>query len=54
MQCLYLADKIYLVNELMYLYRQNVTSAIHMRNRGILYFVPIINAYIESDKEMAQ
>lgn len=54
MQCLYLADKIYLVNQLMYLYRQNATSAIHMRNRGIPYFAPIINAYMESDKEMLQ
>lgn len=54
MQCLYLADKIYLVNQLMYLYRQNAMSAMHMRNRGIPYFVPIIDAYIESDKEMSQ
>lgn len=54
MQCLYLADKIYLINRLMYLYRQNATSAMHMRNRGIEYFVPIIDAYIESDKEMKQ
>ena len=54
MQCLYLANKIYLTNQLMYLYRQNVTSAVHMRARGIPYFVPIIDAYIQSDAEMAQ
>ena len=54
MQCLYLADRIYLVDQLMYLYRQNAMSAVHMRNRGIPYFVTIIDAYIESDIEMAQ
>ena len=48
MQCLYLADKIYLVNQLMYFYRQNATSTIHMRNSGITYFVPIIDAYRQS------
>ena len=42
MQCLYLADKIYLVNQLMYFYRQNMGSAVHTRNRGISYFIPII------------
>lgn len=54
MQCLYLADKIYLVNQLMYLYRQNAASSVHMRNKGISYFVPIIDAYIQSDDEMQQ
>lgn len=54
MQCLYLADKIYLVNQLMYFYRQNATSTIHMRNRGIAYFVPIIDAYIQSDLDMSR
>lgn len=54
MQCLYLADKIYLVNQLMYFYRQNMVSAVHTRNRGISYFVPIIDAYLESDAEMLQ
>ena len=52
MQCLYLADRIYLVNQLMYLYRQTATSSVHMRNKGISYFVPIIDAYIRSDAEM--
>lgn len=52
MQCLYLADKIYLANQLMYLHRQNASSSVHMRNRGISYFVPIIDAYIQSDAEM--
>lgn len=54
MQCLYLADKIYLVNQLMYLYRQNAESAVHIRNRGISYFIPIIDGYIQSDAEMAK
>lgn len=53
MQCLYLADSFYLENRLMYLYRQNVASAIHRRRRGIPYYVPIINAYIKSDTDMA-
>lgn len=52
MQCLYLANEIYLINQLMYLYRQNATSAVHMRARGIPYFVPIIDAYIQLDAEM--
>lgn len=54
MQCLYLAEKIVLVNQLMYLYRQNAMSAIHTRDKGISYFVPIIDAYIKSDADMAQ
>lgn len=52
MQCLYLANKIYLINRIMYLYRQNATSATHMRMMGISYFVPIIDAYIRLDDEM--
>lgn len=54
MQCLYLADKIYLINQLMYFYRQNATSTIHVRNRGITYFEPIVNAYIQSDLDMSR
>lgn len=54
MQCLYLADKICLVNRLMYFYRQNVLSTVHTRDRGISYFIPIIDAYIQSDAEMSQ
>ncbi|MEE0799896.1 MAG: glycosyltransferase family 2 protein [Gemmiger sp.] len=54
MQCLYLADKIYLTNRLMYLYRQNAKSAMHTREKGIPYYMPIIDAYIRSDKEMLQ
>ena len=38
----------------MYLYRQNAESAVHRRKKGISYFVQIIDAYIESDTEMAQ
>lgn len=53
MQCLYLADRIYLENQLMYLYRQNEASAVHQRKKGISYYVPIIDAYIKSDADMA-
>ena len=52
MQCRYLAKNIYLINRIMYLYRQNSISAVHTRKRGIVYFEPIIDAYIKSDKEM--
>lgn len=54
MQCLYLADSIYLENQLMYLYRQNATSAVHRRKRGIPYYVPIIDAYIKLDADMEE
>lgn len=54
MQCLYLANNIYLVNHLMYFYRQNVTSSMHTRKKGISHFVPIIDAYLQSDREMAK
>lgn len=54
MQCLYLANKIYMINQLMYLYRQNMTSIVHTRARGISYFVPIIDAYIQLDIKMEQ
>ena len=54
MQCLYLANKIYLTNQLMYLYRQNITSVVHTRVRGIPYFVTIIDAYIQLDVKIEQ
>lgn len=54
MQCLYLADRIYLKNQLMYFYRQNVASAIHTRKKGIAFFSAFIDAYIKSDVDMLQ
>lgn len=54
MQCLYLAKRIYLINKLMHFYRQNLNSLVHTRGRGISYFLPIIDAYIQSDIEMSQ
>ena len=53
MSALYLADKIILKNKLMLLYRQNYTSAMHMRSFGISYFAPIIHAYMMLDRNMA-
>lgn len=53
MQCLYLADKIYLMNRLLYLYRQNSTSAMSRRTRGISYYSPIIAAYLQLDQDMS-
>lgn len=52
MQCMYLAHQIILKNRLLYLYRQNETSAISRRRFGIPYFVPIIDGYLESDLQM--
>lgn len=52
MQCMYLAENIYLLNRIMYLYRQNPLSAVHTRDLGIKYYMPVIDAYIRSDKEM--
>ena len=53
MSALYLAHRILLQNKLMYLYRQNATSAIHMRRYGIPYFSRIIHAYLSLDANMA-
>ena len=52
MQCMCLARKISLENKLMYLYRRNPTSAVHDRKYGIGYFVPIIDAWLQSDRTM--
>lgn len=54
MQCIFLADKMCLVNRLMYLYRQNPLSAVHTRPFGIQYYVPIINTWIQTDDMMAE
>lgn len=52
MTCLYLADRICLKNRLMYLYRIVSGSAMTTRQFGIPYFLPIIDAYRELDKQM--
>ena len=54
MTCMYLADHIYLDNHLMYYYRQNSTSAVYNRPYGILYYAPILEAYIIWEKEMVK
>lgn len=52
MQGLYLAKQIILKNRLLYLYRQNETSAIHTRKYGIPYYVPIIDGYLNLESRM--
>lgn len=52
MQILYLAETILLKNKLMYLYRQNVFSAVHTRKWGISYYIPIIEGWLKSDRQM--
>lgn len=54
MQCMYLANTIYLTNILMYLYRHNGKSAMSRRQYGIQYYVPIIDGYIRLDSLMRQ
>lgn len=49
MQCMYLADSIYLENKLLYLYRHTGKSAMSRRQFGIPYYVPIIEGYIKLD-----
>lgn len=52
MQCMYLADTIYLENRLLYRYRHTGTSAMSRRQYGIPYYVPIIDGYIKLDSLM--
>jgi len=54
LQCMYLADRIYQENKIMYLYRTVASSAMSRRPFGIPYYRPIIDAYLEMDREMAQ
>lgn len=54
MQCLYLADRIKLDDNLLYYYRQHSASAVHTRVMGIKYYGPIIDAYLKSDVDMAR
>ncbi|MEE1327113.1 MAG: glycosyltransferase family 2 protein [Oscillospiraceae bacterium] len=54
MQCLYLADSIFLENRILYLYRNNPLSASHKKRNAIDKYVPMIEAYMKSDKKMEQ
>lgn len=53
MKFLFLSEKIYLDERIMYFYRQNASSALHTRKTGIEHFSPFIDKYIEMDEEMA-
>lgn len=53
MQCMYLAETIWLENRLLYNYRHAGSSAMSRRARGIPYFTPILNGYLKLD-EMLQ
>ena len=50
---MYLAESIFLENKLMLLYRQNKFSVMHKRSYGIEYYEPIIEAYLQLDKQLA-
>ena len=52
MRCMYLADRIYLENRPMYLYRIIGGSAMTSRTFGIPYFLPIIDGYLRLDEQM--
>lgn len=54
MQCMYLADSIYLENKLLYRYRHTGKSAMSRRQFGIPYYVPIIEGHIKLDVLMRQ
>lgn len=50
--CMYLANRIWLENKVMYLYRIVVSSAMGTRKFGIPYYQPIIDGYLRMDREM--
>lgn len=52
MQCMYLAGEISFFNKVLYLYRNNSNSAMHTRQHGIPYYLPIINGWLSSDRCM--
>ena len=54
MQFKYVADRLCLVNKLLYLYRNNRTSVTHKNVPAILKYVPMIHAYLSLDKSMQQ
>ena len=53
MKFLFLSEKIYLDERIMYFYRQNASSAVHTRKTGIEHFSPFVDEYIKMDEEMA-
>lgn len=52
MQCLFMAERVYLKNHIMYLHRNSPGSVMNTREYGIAYYEPIINAYLQMDKEL--
>ncbi len=52
MQSLYLSSKIYHFDRMLYLYRKNSASAMHMRPHGIEYYAPLIEGWTRSDVSM--
>lgn len=54
MQCLYLADTVWLENRAMYLYRHIRSSAMNTRKFGIAYYIPIVDGYLYLDEQMYQ
>lgn len=52
--CLFLAERIKIINKPMYCYRTNPHSAIQNRKKGIVYMEPIIDSYIKTGFEMEQ
>ncbi len=52
MQLLYLAENIREIPRMLYLYRKNLSSAMHIRPHGIEYYIPLINGWMRSDDAM--
>ena len=50
-KCIRSANRISLYNKPFYLYRNNVSSAVHTRNYGIEYYEPIFEAYLTDDED---
>lgn len=51
--CLYLADKIRFVNQVLYLYRHNTSGAMRTRKYGINYMPSIIEGYLKTEEFLA-
>lgn len=52
--CMFLADKIRLVDQVLYLYRMNAESAMHSRNYGTDYMPEIIRGYMQTGTFLRQ
>lgn len=50
-KCVSLADSVALLNKILYMYRNNPVSAVHIRNFGITYFEPMFAAYLATDSD---